>query len=110
CSLVGQCIAKHAVGATVWIMLLAAATSMPAATTDWNTNLSGNFDDAANWDNGTPTGFDTAVFRRGVGITYTVTFRGLPLGAGTANYPSDQLRVGSNTVTLAGTSPATSGP
>ena len=44
-----------------------------AVTTSWNTNSSGNFTTAANWDNGVPDSDDTAVFNRGF-VAYEVTF------------------------------------
>ncbi len=36
-----------------------------AVTTSWNTDASGVFTAAANWDNGVPDSDDTAIFNRG---------------------------------------------
>src|SRR5262249_56152676 len=62
----------------------------------WNSKSSGSFNVAGNWNNGVPSDTDTAVFRRGTGTTYTVTFPGLI--SGLAIYQTDQLRIGSNNV------------
>jgi T5SS/PEP-CTERM-associated repeat protein len=52
---------------------------------------------------GVPGSMDNAVFRRGGGVVYTVTFPGSGAGGGApaVNYLTDQLRVGNNTVTFA---------
>ncbi len=63
----------------------------PAAVSQWNTDSSGNFSDAINWDIGVPGLADTATFRRG-NVAYTVDFIG--------DVATDKLRVGSNTVTF----------
>jgi hypothetical protein len=55
-----------------------------ADTTHW-TNSNGFFGNPANFDNGVPDGFDTAVFRRGVGVVY---------GAGSAWTVGGNLTVG----------------
>ena len=63
------------------IFLVAAAYSFflsihaHAVTTSWNTNASGDFTTAANWDNGVPDSDDTAVFNRGF-VAYEVNFPG----------------------------------
>ncbi len=74
-----------------------------ALTTDWAISSAGNFNLAANWDNGAPTASDTAVFRRGSSATYTVS-----LGSSLPGFPPvvhtiDRLVVGSNNVSLART-------
>lgn len=94
-------------------MLAAAACScllaVPARAgfTNWNTNSSGSFTNAANWDNGVPDSDDTAVFNRGF-VAYTVTVPGLPFNP-PPNYVIDYLRVNTNEVTFAD-SPLTNRP
>jgi T5SS/PEP-CTERM-associated repeat protein len=88
-----------------WLVLagILALTVLPMGTTialaavisNWNTNSSGLFANAADWDNGVPGVSDTADFARGIGVSYTVTFAGL-LGSEV----SDRLRVGTNAVTF----------
>jgi fibronectin-binding autotransporter adhesin len=80
--------------------LIACGSSALALTTSWNTVNSGNFNNAANWDHGVPGMSDTAVFREGIGATYTVTFNGTnPLNP-PVHYLSDRLIVGNNAVTF----------
>jgi T5SS/PEP-CTERM-associated repeat protein len=75
-----------------------------AVTTSWNTNSGGQFTTASNWDNGVPDGDDAAVFNRGAGITYSVTFPGGPILNPPPTYFIDYLRVNSNTVSFVGPS------
>jgi T5SS/PEP-CTERM-associated repeat protein len=96
-------VARNIVGLSVGCAIcLRFGTLARAVTTNWNTNNSGNFSNAANWDNGVPRTDDTAVFRRGIGATYTVTFTGRPptVPGGPIHYATDRLVVGSNDVTL----------
>jgi T5SS/PEP-CTERM-associated repeat protein len=72
--------------------------SADAVTTSWNINTNGQFTTAANWNNGVPNSADVAVFDRGSGVTYTVTFRDFLIPG--ADFTSDRLVVGSNTVTF----------
>src|SRR5262252_8697167 len=82
-----------------FLIMLAAAEDACADTTRWNKNSSGFFGDTANWDDGVPDGFDTAVFRRGTGIAYTATLLGgNPATSPPVHYGVDKLAVGSNTV------------
>src|SRR5262245_41673959 len=79
----------------------------PGATTSWSTNASGNFNDPARWTSGAPTNGDTAVFRLGAAASYVVTFPGTGTGGTTpVNYVTNQLRIGTNTVTFADVSAA----
>jgi hypothetical protein len=75
------------------------------ATTNWNTNSSGAFTNAANWDNGVPDSDDTAVFNRGF-VAYTVTFPGNSYFFPPLNYVIDKLLVRTNEVTFADNSSA----
>ncbi len=84
-------------GVCAWV---ACNSSALAVTTFWNTISSGNFNDGGNWDNGVPGMGDTAIFREGIGATYTVTFDGSPTPTAIANYFSDRLIVGNNDVTF----------
>jgi T5SS/PEP-CTERM-associated repeat protein len=71
------------------------------ATSNWITSASGMYSVASNWDNGIPGANDTAVFRRGTGATYTVTFPGgNPLIQPPINTVTDRLIVGNNTVSF----------
>src|SRR4051794_15467861 len=80
--------------------LFGSASSVLAVTTFWNTVNSGNFSNAANWDNGVPGSSDTAVFREGIGATYAFTFNGTnPLNP-PVHYFSDRLILGKNDVTF----------
>jgi T5SS/PEP-CTERM-associated repeat protein len=80
--------------------LIACDSSALAVTTSWNTVNSGNFNIASNWDHGVPGTSDTAIFREGIGATYTVTFNGTnPLNP-PVHYFSDRLIVGNNDVTF----------
>ena len=58
------------------ILLVAVApwlgSQAQAVTTSWNTNSSGFFTAAANWNNGVPDSDDTAVFNRGAGVAAPV--------------------------------------
>ncbi len=72
-----------------------------AVTTHWNTNSNGNFNTAADWDNGVPTSADTAVFSRGTVASYTVTLNGAAPGFPPVVHTVDRVVVDSNTVTLA---------
>ncbi|HEY4233078.1 MAG TPA: PEP-CTERM sorting domain-containing protein [Lacipirellulaceae bacterium] len=76
-----------------------------AAVINWNTNSSGNFNDAGNWTSNTPgTGVpgsqDEASFARGSARAYTVTFPGDFTSNPTRTYTNSQLYVGNNTVTF----------
>src|SRR5262245_37979269 len=73
--------------------LLAAAPSA-AAVSRWNTNSSGSFTVATNWDNGVPGLNDVAYFGRGNAVSYTVTFPTNPF----AQPVNQQLLIGPNTV------------
>src|SRR4051794_34826584 len=71
-----------------------------AVTTLWNTVNSGNFSNAANWNNGVPGSSDTAIFREGVGATYNITFNGTNPLSPPVHYFSDRLIVGNNNVSF----------
>jgi T5SS/PEP-CTERM-associated repeat protein len=75
-------------------------TSLWADTTLWATDSSGNFNDPANWTGGVPDAGDDALFLRGNGITYSVTFPGRPIIQGVAQYESNVLNFGTNNVTF----------
>lgn len=86
------------------LIALAALSSWPlssahAITTNWIDNGGGLFTDAANWDNGEPVLGDTAVFNRGAGVAYAVTFPGGAIFDPPPIYVIDYLRVHSNDVT-----------
>ena len=85
------------IAAAHWLILSGRAN---AVTTSWNTNSSGVFTTAANWDNGEPVLGDTAVFNRGAGVAYTVTFPGGSILDPPPIYVIDYLRVHSNDVTF----------
>jgi hypothetical protein len=68
---------------------------------NWNTSVSGNFNSAANRGNGVPISSDTAVFRRGDGVCYTVSLNTSAPGFPTLVHTVDRFVVGSNVVTLA---------
>jgi T5SS/PEP-CTERM-associated repeat protein len=70
-----------------------------AVTTSWNTNSSGNFNAASNWDNGVPDSDDTAVFNRGF-LAYEVNFPGGSIFEPPPNYVIDFLRVRTNEVSF----------
>jgi T5SS/PEP-CTERM-associated repeat protein len=83
-------------------LLTLTAIGIASANTDvWISNVSGNFNDPAKWSTGVPGAADSAIFNRGGGVTYTVTFPGQLVGGGTQNYVSSQLSVSPNTVTFA---------
>jgi T5SS/PEP-CTERM-associated repeat protein len=68
-----------------------------AVTSNWTNNSGGSFTTAVNWAGGVPDSSDIAMFDRGNGVAYTVTFapqRGL------TDITSDRLVIGSNTVTF----------
>ena len=73
--------------------------SRRAVTTSWNTNASGDFTTAANWDNGVPDSDDTAVFNRGF-VAYEVNFPGGLIFDPPMNYPIQYLRVRTNEVSF----------
>jgi hypothetical protein len=84
--------------AATFLVIAAVGRSVLAGTSSWNT-LNGNFNAAGNWTNGVPGG-DTAVFRRGTALSYTVTFPGAGLRNDPIDFVTDQLRVRSNTVSF----------
>jgi hypothetical protein len=81
-----------------------------ASSFSWAVDSSGSFTDSANWNyfplfppphNDYPTGLDSVTFRRGSGVTYSVTFPGGGMfGTIPVSYDADRLLVGSNNVTL----------
>jgi hypothetical protein len=75
------------------LVACAPAVAAAAVTTNWTASGGGNFnlDNGLgfNWDNGVPTSADSAVFARGAGVTYNVTFPGNTLIDPVANYVSD---------------------
>ena len=83
----------------VWTSLHGSAAV--ATMRSWNTNSSGNFNDAGNWDTKVPVSGDTAQFSRGAAATYTVTFPGDLIINPTRTYTNERLVVGNNTVTFA---------
>jgi T5SS/PEP-CTERM-associated repeat protein len=85
-----MCVCSLALVAAVLIV-----RSTSAVTSSWTVG-SGSFITAANWNNGVPDTGDVAVFDRGSGVTYTVTFSELH----SADVTNDRLVVGSNTVTF----------
>ena len=90
---------KRATATTV--LALSVCAPALAVTTSWNVNTSGTFTTTGNWSSGVPGSGDIAVFRRGTGISYTVTFPGSTPPATAISYTNDRLRVGNNHVTLA---------
>jgi T5SS/PEP-CTERM-associated repeat protein len=70
-----------------------------AVTTSWNTNASGDFTTAANWDNGAPDSDDTAVFNRGF-VAYEVNFPGGFIFDPPVTYFVDYRRVRTNEVSF----------
>ena len=91
------------------VMVLVAGGAAPVAATSfsWNVNTGGLFNDSANWGqmglidlDGVPDANDIATFRRGSAISYTVTFPGAGLRSDPINFVTDQLRIGSNTVSF----------
>src|SRR4249920_2579474 len=85
--------------ATLFLALGGWPSALRAVTTNWNNVTSGFLGDPANWDNGVPHAADTAVFREGIGATYTVSFLGGdPLMGVTTHYQTDRLVVGNNDV------------
>jgi hypothetical protein len=86
------------------ILILAAALVWPAEaweTNRWNTNLSGNFNDPANWEFGlVPTSGDDAFFGRGTSVAYAVNFPGAAIGFPPPVDTVGSLEVGSNDVTV----------
>lgn len=87
-----------------------AAETALAVVTRWNTNFGGNFNVGTNWDTGVPDGDDNAVFARGSGVTYTVTFPGNSLILPTATYLSNQVNIDSNNVSFVQSALPTRGP
>jgi len=85
--------------AAAFLVIAAVGRSALAGTSSWNA-LNGNFNTAGNWTNGVPGTVDTAVFRRGIAVSYTVTFPGAGLRSDPINFVTDQLRIGSNTVSF----------
>src|SRR4051794_30393165 len=81
-----------------FLVIAAVGRSTLAGNSSWNA-LDGNFNTAGNWTNGVPGSGDTAVFRRGTEVSYTVTFPEF-LGS-PVDYVTDHLRVGSNMVSFA---------
>src|SRR5688572_21033680 len=91
---------RHTAAAvTAFLALAVAPSDAPAITTNW-TASSGQFTTPTNWSAGVPGSADTAVFRRGLGITYSVTFPGGSLGTGPTMYSSDRAVVGNNFATF----------
>ncbi|MCI0334884.1 MAG: hypothetical protein L0228_16850 [Planctomycetes bacterium] len=78
-------------------MMLTVSSAAHAVTTSWNTDVSGLFTTAANWDNGVPDSDDTAIFNRGF-VGYTVTFPGGTIFEPPVNYAINYLRVNNNHV------------
>src|SRR5262249_27438859 len=69
--------------------------------TFWINPTGGMFSTAANWNSGVPQAGDTAVFREGLGATYTAGFSGGNILTGqTAHYQTNRLVVGGNDVTF----------
>ncbi len=87
--------------AIAWAAIaICGASAAHAVTTDWNTNSSGNFSVASNWDNGVPDSTKIAAFSRG-SVSYTVTYNGAPPGFPPPQYQCNQLIVsGTNSVTF----------
>jgi T5SS/PEP-CTERM-associated repeat protein len=100
-----QPVISTCIGRIGWFALAASALTQCAVavpvTSSWDTNSSGNFNDAANWDIRVPVSGDTAQFNRGAAATYAVTFPGDLIFNPTRTYTNDRLYVGSNTVTFA---------
>jgi T5SS/PEP-CTERM-associated repeat protein len=75
--------------------------TVPAlSASSWNSNSSGTFSTAGNWNSGVPNQNFVAAFNRGAGVTFTVSLSN--------NRTFDQLRVGSNVVTFQSNSTTTS--
>ena len=83
--------------AALYSCLLSAPTH--AVTSNWNTDASGSFTTAANWDNGVPDSDDTAEFNRGF-VAYTVTFPGNSPLSPPRQHVIDKLVVRTNEVGL----------
>lgn len=82
------------------LLALGFVAAASADTKLWNTN-SGLFADPASWIGGVPGLGDVAWFDHNFGggtPPYRVTFRGLPMFQGTANYVSGMLQIGPDTV------------
>ena len=87
--------ARAIVARAAWGILFATpihtCVANAAAISHWNTDNSGSFETASNWDNGVPGSADTAIFDRGA-ASYVVQF-----GTDVTN---DRARFASGTVTL----------
>jgi T5SS/PEP-CTERM-associated repeat protein len=81
------------------ISVLCRVAPVHAVTTNWNTNSSGTFGVAGNWDNGVPDTTKVAQFNRS-GVTYTVTFVGSQVGLPVNHDFANRLLVGNNNVTF----------
>jgi hypothetical protein len=79
---------------------LVAARPVSAVVTRWDTNSSGDYNVASNWDTGVPGADDMAVFARGSGETYRVTFPGNLFIDPPAVYRSDLVLIDSNHVSF----------
>jgi T5SS/PEP-CTERM-associated repeat protein len=90
---------RSKLAAAAFLVIAAVGRGALALTSSWNT-LNGNFNTAGNWTNGVPGSGDTAVFRRGTAVSYTVTFPGAGLRSDPIDFVSDQLHIGSNTVSF----------
>jgi hypothetical protein len=103
---------RKSAGVAYLVFLLCASQTayVRAVTTSWNTDSSGSFTTAANWNVGVPTSQDTAVFNRGL-VAYTVTFPGGSVLNPPPSYLVNYLRVHSNEVTFRdNSSPFTTSP
>jgi T5SS/PEP-CTERM-associated repeat protein len=81
-------------------MIIFGPNAEAAVTSSWNTNSSGLFTVASNWNNGVPGSADTTAFNRGSAITYTVTFPGSAIAQPPPVYTNDRLLVRSNSVSF----------
>jgi hypothetical protein len=84
------------------LLALGCVVAASADTRLWNTT-SGLFTDPASWIDGVPGVGDVAWFNHNFGggtPPYTVTFSGLPVLQGTANYVNSILQIGPNVVNL----------
>jgi T5SS/PEP-CTERM-associated repeat protein len=84
--------------AALYLCLLSAHTH--AIISNWNTDASGSFTTAANWDKGVPDSDDTAEFNRGF-VAYTVSFPGNSFASPPRHHVVRNLIVRTNEITLA---------
>src|SRR5262245_46428917 len=90
---------KIVILSVAWLLPLYACSPAVALISLWNSDSGGNFTDSSKWVNGVPGPGDLAMFNRGGGITYSVTFPGGTF-ANPVNYSSNSLSIGANEVSF----------